>query len=312
MKDFLLKIKKQNLLFFIPIFLLVLLLALYLVDNDLKRQINSKKINIPPFSVNSSSFPVLTSASESSKLNISAKAYVILDNDSKVILSSKNPNLRFSMASTTKIMTALTALNFYKMSDILTIKTNDVEGEVLELKKDDRFLFEELLYAMLLPSANDAALAIAQNYPGGEKAFVEKMNENAKNFHLSNTHFADPAGLEDDEDYTTVIELARLSSIALKNKEFAKIVSTKHKSISNIDKTKSYPLDNLNILLGKDGVNGIKTGFTQEAGGVLVTSKIKDGHNLIIVVMKSQDRFFDTQELLSLIDGNLKFLNFNY
>lgn len=313
MKDFLLKVKKQTLLFFIPIFLLVLLLILYLVDSDLTKQINSIKINSLPFSISNSSFyPVLNSKTEINNLNISAEAYAIMDNDSKVILLSKNADLRFSMASTTKIMTALTALNFYKMDDVLTIKTSRVEGTVLGLKKDDQFFFEDLLYAMLLPSANDAALAIAQNYSGDEKEFVKKMNENAKNFHLSKTHFTDPNGLEDDGDYTTVIDLARLSSLALENKEFAKVVSTKNKSITNIDKTSNYSLGNLNILLGKDGVNGVKTGFTQEAGGVLVTSKIENGHDLIIVVMKSQDRFLDTQNLLSLIDRNLKFLNFSY
>lgn len=315
MKDFLLLIKQQfkkvkkQFLFFIPIFLFALLLVSYYINNDIKNQISKEKILNLSFCTSAPSlYPVINSQNKLSGLDVSAQAYVIIDKDSKVILLSKNPNLRFSMASTVKIMTAITALSYFKINDILMVKTGKVEPAVLGLKKNDQFFFEDLLYAMLLPSANDAALAISQNYPGQELEFVKKMNENAKAFHLTDTHFSDSSGLDDSGNYTTAIDLARLSSLALENKKFAQIVSTKYKLIASIDRKKNYSLYNLNKLLGTDGVNGIKTGFTEEAGGVLVTSKIENGHNLILVVMKSQDRFFDTKQLLSLINGNLTFL----
>ena len=232
-----------------------------------------------------------------------------MDNDSKVILFAKNPKLLFSMASTTKIMTALVALAHYNLDDILTVKTTGVGGITIGLKEGQRILFKDLLFALLLPSSNDAALTLAQNYPGGEKVFIDKMNEYAKFLHLNNTSFADPAGLLDGEDYTTPIELARLASVALKNKIFAEVVATKHKIISDADGLLSYSIFNLNKLLGIDGINGVKTGFTDEAGQVLVTSKkTTDGHTVIAVVMNSKDRFLDTKRLLDYISNNLIYL----
>jgi D-alanyl-D-alanine carboxypeptidase (penicillin-binding protein 5/6) len=225
-------------------------------------------------------------------------------------LFAKNPELRFSPASTTKIMTALTALAYFKPSDILTVKTATSDGAVLGLQQGEKMTFENLLYALLLPSANDAALAISENYPGGESAFVNAMNENARKFNLFNTHYQDPAGLLDDGDYTTPVDLARLASVAIKNPEFVKIVSTKSRTIRDASGGGNvYALDNLNKLLGIDGVYGVKTGYTEEAGQVLVTSKLENGHTIILIVMSSDDRFLDTQRLLDLVSGNISYLS---
>jgi D-alanyl-D-alanine carboxypeptidase (penicillin-binding protein 5/6) len=169
--------------------------------------------------------------------------------------------------------------------------------------------FENLLYAMLLPSANDAALTIAQNYPGGQSAFVKAMNDKAETLELYNTQYADPAGLADEGDYTTPFDLARLASFAMQNAEFRKIVGTKEITISDVSDSHVYDLQNLNILLGQDGVNGVKTGYTEEAGQVLVTSKEDQGKTIIIVVMGSDDRFTDTQILLDLVSNNLTYLS---
>ncbi|MEK7450844.1 MAG: D-alanyl-D-alanine carboxypeptidase, partial [Patescibacteria group bacterium] len=126
---------------------------------------------------------------------------------------------------------------------------------------------------------------------------------------LYNTHFSDTNGLDDYGDYTTVLDLARLASKASENKEFSKIVSTKKIDITDVTGKNIYSIKNLNKLLGISGVDGIKTGFTDEAQGVLVTSTIKNGHKLIIVVMKSEDRFADTKTLLDLISGNFTYLS---
>lgn len=289
----------------LPIYAIVLFLVLF-IDISLQQYNYSNKIIPWPIYLDISYYPVL---SKSMDPDISAKAAVVMDNDSKVVLFAKNPKLLFSMASTTKIMTALVAMDHYNLDDVLTVKTEDVGGITIGLKKGQRILFKDLLHAMLLPSSNDAALALAQNYPGGEKAFINKMNEYARFLRLFNTSFADPAGLLDELDHTTPLELARLASFALKNKIFAQIVATKHKIISDVDGLFSYSIFNLNKLLGIDGVNGVKTGFTDEAGQVLVTSKkTSDGHTIIAVVMDSEDRFLDTKNLLDFVSSNLNYL----
>lgn len=305
--------KKQHHVHTICYLFLLLLISIGILNLELKYKLLQNKILEYPFEFSrSSAYPIYNYLQNDLSLtNISANAFVVMDDQSKVILFKKNPNLRFSMASTTKIMTAITALEYYKINDVLTIKTEKIEGVNVGFKKGEKVKFIDLLYAMLLPSGNDAALAIAQNYPLGVSAFVEKMNENAVKFKLLNTHFADSTGLDDFGNYTTVLDLAKLSSIAIKNDIFAKIVSTKYKTINDIDNKNTYFLENLNKLLGIKGVNGVKTGFTEDAWGALVTSKIEDGKTLIIVVMKSKDRFADTEKLISLISGKIKYLNFN-
>ncbi len=299
-----------------PLLLLSILLTLGIAQGIVQKETQRALLLPIPFSIPSPAFyPSVTTtvlgASTSASVNLSESAdlsalgAVVMDDESKVILFSKNPDLRFSMASTTKIMTALVALEYYHLDDMLAVKTDHVEGTVIGFTEGEKLSFENLLYALLLPSANDAAFAIAQNYKGGEKAFVVRMNEKAQELHLYKTHFADPAGLEDDGDYTTVVDLARLASEARKNQTLARIVATKQKIITDDSREHQYTLVNLNKLLGIDGVNGIKTGFTDEAGGVLVTSKVEKGHTLLIVVMKSENRFLDTQKLLSLVSGNI-------
>ena len=312
MKDFLFKKGEKNIQIFFCLVLgalFLLLLTTFIINNNLKAQLSQKQISLIPFPLPTLPlYPKIRDVlgTKDKVLDLSAEAAVIMEDDSKVVLFAKNPNLRFSMASTTKIMTALVALDYYKPDDVSTIKTENVEGAILGLEKGEKMFFEDLLYALLLPSANDAALALAQNYKGGEVEFVKKMNLKAEEFNLENTHFEDPTGLLDDSNYTTVIDLARLSSEALKNKTFAKIVATKQKTITDVEGRKTYQFRNLNKLLGINGVSGIKTGFTDEAGGVLSTSKVEDGgHTLIIAIMKSEDRFADTEKLLEFVSGNI-------
>src|SRR3989344_3272676 len=313
MKDFLKSVKhlKKRILkpdpFLLPIILVAVLFFLAVFDVYQKGKIILKStLNAPITNYKSSSYPFLKN-----KLypDILAQAAIVIDKDSGVIIYAKNENLRFSPASTTKIMTALTALDYFKLTDVLEVKRATDEGSILGLVQGEKMTFLDLLYAMLLPSANDAAFVIAQNYPGEETIFIEKMNQKAKLLGLNNTHFQDPAGLLDQDDYTTPLELARLASVSLDNKIFSQIVSTKYKFISDISGINTYSLLNRNKLLGIDGISGIKTGFTDEAGGVLVSSKSENGHTLIIVVMRSEDRFGDTLALTSYVSDNLTYLS---
>jgi D-alanyl-D-alanine carboxypeptidase (penicillin-binding protein 5/6) len=309
MKDFRFpnKISKLTYFVFLPLFLFFLLLLFSAGSLFLKVWTSANKVLPVSFSVSpEAKFPIIKT--EFVPI-ISAQGAIIMDADSKVVLYSKNPDLRFSSASTTKIMTALTALDYFKTKDILTVKEATSEGSVLNLFQGEKMTFDNLLYAMLLPSANDAALAISQNYPGEETAFVEQMNNKAKEFKLYGTHYSDPAGLIDNGDYTTPFDLARLASYAIKNNTLKEIVNTKEKVIYDVTGARVYVLENLNKLLGIDGVNGIKTGYTQEAGQVLVTSRDEKGKTIIIVVMGSDDRFADTAKLLDLVSNNLTYLS---
>lgn len=273
---------------------------------ELKKQISLVETYKNPIDFTPESYPKVIYPYEP---YISAQGAVVIDKSSQVVLYEKNSKLRFSPASTTKIMTAIVALENYNLDDTLTVYKSNVEGTNQKLMLNEKIKLEDLLYAMMLPSSNDAAQAIADNFPGGESAFVAMMNKKAKELYLDNTHFAEPIGLLDREDYTTSIELARLTSYALENPEFAKIVATKIKTITTESGNK-YTFPNINIMLNYPGVNGVKTGYTEGAGQVLVTSqKINNGKDLIFVVMQSQDRFRDTEYLLNYLNNNITFLS---
>ncbi len=296
------KIDKIRFFYFLILGIAFLIFFVLAVLNLIvKMQIGSLGVFLNPLNFAAQDYPVINN---NYVPEISAKGAIVIDRNSQVVLFEKNSNLRFPPASTAKIMSALIALDYFSSEDILTIKTATVEGSVIGFSENERFRFEDLLYAMLLPSANDATLSIAQNYPGGQEAFVAKMNEKARLLHLSNTHYGDPIGLEDEKDYTTCLDLARLAGVALQNKDFARIVSTKNRQIQSIEGN-SYILYNLNKLLDLPGISGVKTGFTEGAGQVLVTSKKIQSNNqeLIIVVMQSQDRFSDTQALINYLGG---------
>jgi D-alanyl-D-alanine carboxypeptidase len=195
-------------------------------------------------------------------------------------------------------MTALIAIEEYPLDKILTAEgVSAITGSKMKLEEGETITVENLLYGLMLPSGNDAAHVLSENYPGGKEAFVKRMNVRARNLRLENTHFVDPAGFE-NENYTTAFNLSRLASYAMENKVFRKIVSTREKSVHDTSGQLVHELKNLNALLGINGVNGIKTGFTEEAGGVLVTSVEQEGKEYIIVVLNSSDRFEDTQAII--------------
>lgn len=230
---------------------------------------------------------------------ILARSALVLDVNNGSILFSKNPNLRFSPASVTKIMTALVTINHYFLQQVLIIDTEKVEGSKMGLLPGERISVGSLLYGMLLNSGNDAAYTLAKNFPGGLNSFTEKMNKTAEQIGLKNTHFADPAGLSDDENFTTTLDLAKLAQFALQNPIFAKIVATREKTVFDVTGTRKHDLKNLNSLLWEvPGVTGVKTGFTDRAGGVLVTSFKEQDLQILTVVFKSEDRFQDTKRLI--------------
>lgn len=233
------------------------------------------------------------------QLNISAESLIVYEKDSRTVVFEKNSSLRFSPASTTKIMTALVALETYDLDQYLIAQgVSEVSGSSMGLVEGEEITVHNLLYGLMLPSGNDAAFVLSQNYPGGRSAFVARMNEKANELRLQNTRFVDPAGYEDN-NYSTAFDLARLAVVAVQNPVLKDIVETKFITVYDRTFTNEHRLENLNRLLQNEGVYGVKTGYTYEAGQVLVTLFESNGKTFIVVVLKSQDRFFDTELILN-------------
>ncbi len=241
-----------------------------------------------------------------------AEAIMIRDVDSFVPMFELNPNARLKPASITKLMTALVALDYYDPNSTITVKRlAPVEAEAdMGLKVGDTISVKNLIYGLLIPSGGDAAYTLADNYPGGIENFVEAMNKKAESLHLTNTHFQNPAGFDHPNQYTTANDLSLLAAEAIKNEMISKAVSTSGITLFDVTGKKTYPLTNVNQLLGKvDGVDGIKTGFTDEAGQCLITSVSRDGHRVIIVLLKSNDRFTESARLAEWVFRNFNWVN---
>ena len=239
---------------------------------------------------------------------ITARGVIIFDLPSAVTLFEKNSHTRFLPASTVKMMTALVALDYFTLDQILEVSQVSQEGQDIKLIDGERMTFENLLYAVLVASANDAAETLAANYPGGTQAFVAQMNKKAQQLSLKDTYFTNPIGLDDIHQYTSPFDLALLARSALLNPVFSQVVATRQKTIFDTTQEKAYELSNINQLLGAvPGVKGVKTGWTQEAGECLVTYIERENRKLVIVVLGSLDRFGETEKLI-----NWAFENFEW
>lgn len=248
----------------------------------------------------------------SKQINLGSRAFIIYDTGARSIVAGKNDKFRFAPASSAKIMAATIILQNFPLDQVITAQNLNQLGpdsSKMGLFEGEQMTAENLLYGMMLPSGNDAAFVLAQNFPGGVNGFVEKMNQKALELGLSNTHFYDPDGY-DDRNYTTAYDLARLGAYSMKNPTFAKIVGTRYRLEYDATGKIPHQLSNLNVLLGKNGVNGIKTGFSNEAGGVLVTSINSGDKNYVVVVLGSTDRFLDTENVLQ--NGVSKIRNYSY
>lgn len=260
--------------------------------------------------VSSENVPALPVVSNHQQLLISAESYIVYDRDSHAVIFEKNKDLRFSPASTTKIMTALVALEYYKLQDVLSAdNVHTVVGSKMGLEDGELMTVHDLLYGLMLPSGNDAAYVLAIHYPGGMKGFVARMNQKAQELKLYNTRFIDPAGL-DDGNFTTAFDLVRLALVALQNPTFKQVVETKNKVVFDTTYSHVHNLENLNELLQKSGVFGVKTGYTEEAGEVLVTSFSQKGRTYIIAVLKSENRFADTERILNEVIAKIQLVTF--
>lgn len=232
----------------------------------------------------------------------SAKAMCVIESSTGRVLKSKNKDEKLAMASTTKIMTALVTIkNVKDLNEIVNINDNAVgiEGTSMYLRKGEKLTVKELLLGLMLPSGNDAAVALAYHVGGSEENFVKMMNEEAKSLKLENTSFANPHGLDAEGHYTSAYDLALIASEAMKLDEFKEICRTKHTQVTGSKINEPRFLSNKNKLLKTlDGCNGVKTGFTDNAGRCFVGSCERNGMNLICVVLNCGPMFEDCAKLL--------------
>lgn len=237
---------------------------------------------------------------------ISAKSALIYDTTSKQVLYSKNPQERLPMASLTKIMTAVIALENKRLDDAYVVKQDDLVGEdSMGLSTGETLTLSDLLYGLILTSGNDAAEVLAENFPGRE-FFIKAMNDKVKSLGLSDTNFTNPTGLEGDgKQYTTAYDLLVITDYAISNFPlFDQVVSTFDYDIPYTVEHKAFYLENqTNLLTSYPGVKGVKTGYTPEAGLCLVTYLDYGGHKIIAVILGSDDR---RGEMIELLDYSLK------
>ncbi|MFC1711504.1 D-alanyl-D-alanine carboxypeptidase family protein [Patescibacteria group bacterium] len=235
----------------------------------------------------------------------SAQSAVIVDVPSMTVIFSKNPDTSLLPASTTKIMTALVALDHWQVNNVLEVKNVLQVGQTMKLVEGEKITVENLLYGLLVQSGNDAAYTLADNYPGGFDNFIKKMNEKSQELNLNSTFYLNPAGIEANGHLTTAHDLAILASYALKNEMIAKIVAIPSITVTDVSFQIQHELNNINQLVGKvPGVKGVKTGWTENAGECLVSYIERDEKQVLIVVLNSQDRFVDTTALINWVFNN--------
>ncbi len=229
-----------------------------------------------------------------------AKSAVLIEANGAQILYQRNADLRLPMASTTKIMTALTALEYCSPEQKLTVPAQAVgtEGTSASLCEGEVYTLEELLLCLLLQSANDAAVAIAVNIGGSVEGFATLMNHRAEVLGLCDTNFKNPHGLPHEEHYTSARELALIAFHALKNEVIREIVATKTATVISDGGKTTYLYNHNKLLSNYDGANGVKTGYTKASGRCLVSSATRGSLTLIAVTLGSHNDWNEHKAML--------------
>ena len=242
----------------------------------------------------------------SQKPQLNSQNYILLDSVTNTVILSNNPDTRIYPASTTKLITALTALNIYPLDEVLTINQEYSDGQVMELKLGEKITIRSLVNALLVYSANDAAFTLANHHQKGVVGFIEEMNSIVKKYGLKNTHFTNFDGIHNENHYSTVYDLSQIARLAIKNSMVTETVKQKNIIVEDVDKTIKHELTSTDELLGViPEIEGLKTGWTPEAGGSFIALININGHYLISVVAQSEDRFSDTKKIIDWAKNNI-------
>ncbi len=291
----------------VVIFLYSLLFLFYPGDHPLAKKLADYQGRSNVKGRAKQSFKILYLKSKSVP-EVSAKALFIVEPENFLPLYMKNERLKLYPASTTKIITALVARDIFKLDDVIEVKRSIKEGRIMELEKGERMTVENLLYGLLIHSANDAAFALAD--AAGYERFVSLMNKKAKELGMEDTNFTNPAGFEDPNHYSTAYDLALASREFLKDPFLRKVVGIKEIIVSDVEFKKFHRLSNVNKLLGEiPGVAGLKTGYTPAAGENLISLYKTPYGEILVVLLGSKDRFADTQNLIFWLRSSLGVYN---
>jgi serine-type D-Ala-D-Ala carboxypeptidase (penicillin-binding protein 5/6) len=239
--------------------------------------------------------------------DIDAKSALIMDYNTGLILYGKNINEEMPMASLTKIMTAILILEHHSLSEVVTVPSSysSLEGVRIWLSKGEQLTVGDLLKALLIRSAGDAAMALAEFHSGTVEDFVKEMNERAKELNLIHTHYVNPIGLDAKGHYSSAADLATITKYALHFPAFREIVKQDSATITSVDGRTSHSFESTNYLLNSYlDIEGVKTGTTDEAGESLINlARGAQGQQVIAVLLNSPGRF---QENKSMIDWALR------
>ena len=253
--------------------------------------------------------------SKASQVLVSAESAVVLNAYTGEILYSKNPYEKRGMASTTKIMTSLVALEYGNLTDTVKAKLSDVtvEGTSIGLKEGDEVSLETLVAGMLLESGNDAANVTATMIAGSKEKFSELMNKKAKELGMLSTNFKNPSGLTQEGHYSTAYDMALLASSAIKNQKFRELCSTRsYKATYGTPQYQRTFYNHNKFLSVFDGALGIKTGFTKASGRCLVTAAERDGVTLVAVTLNARDDWSDHVKMMEYAFGILETKTANF
>ena len=243
-----------------------------------------------------------------STLRVSARNAIAIDSKTNQVLFEQNAREIVPMASTTKILTALVALNYGDLDREITISKNaaSIRGSKVGYKADEKITAHELLFGLMFKSGNDAAIALAEDIGGSIEGFAKIMNDYAKSLGLVDSHFESPHGLDSSKHYTTAYDLAILTTSAMKNDKFREICGSKTMLKDKYNFTREY--QNINKILYKiPEANGVKTGYTGQAGKCLVSSINHQDRNIIIVVLNCFDRWNVTEKIYKSVCESYEF-----
>jgi D-alanyl-D-alanine carboxypeptidase len=230
---------------------------------------------------------------------VGAREVIVVDGDSGAVLHEQNAHRRVAPASTTKIMTALVALarNDQRETVIASFDQSElVDSTLMGLRQGDRLSLEDLLYGLMLPSGNDAALAIANHVAGSKRAFVQLMNDRATELGLTDTRFANPHGLDAPGHYSSAHDMVQLARVGMRDQTFRALSAARSRVVRTGGRT--YEIQNLNRVLGQvPGADGVKIGYTEDAGRTIVASAVRNGHRVYVAAFHSSDLVGDCRPL---------------
>lgn len=242
--------------------------------------------------------------------NLTAQAWILIDDKTGYVISEKKSRERMYIASLTKMMTSLLALEHGSDSDSVYITQSDYVSRDSRVKLDQGYLLRDLINEMMLVSDNDAAYAIARHIGGDTTAFYNKMNEKAAYLGMTATHYDNPNGLPNDSNYSSAYDQLRLVRYCMEDSVFAQVVGSREARVPLLDGRHMDCINTNRLLFTYDGCLGVKTGFTYQAGACLAASAERDGVRLYVILLKSQNMRLRFKEAAVLLDYGFRVMSY--